>query len=183
MMALIALVAMSLAAMAMIRSVDTGNVIAGNAAFRQASSQAVDIAMESAFTYMTNTLTDANISTDQPGGCAGNCVYYATKQAENAYDIPNVINWTNVPAVSLAGLGIDGAYQVRYVLERLCSVANVTDPADQCYLTKQDPKCQQNNPGNPSVCADTQGTYFRTTVYVTGPRNTKTYSQSTFVRY
>ncbi|MEJ7807583.1 MAG: hypothetical protein WKG03_16870, partial [Telluria sp.] len=48
-MALIALVALTLAGLAMVRSVDTGNVIAGNMAFRQAAMQQVDVGIEAAF--------------------------------------------------------------------------------------------------------------------------------------
>ena len=185
-MAMIALVAMSLAAMALIRSVDTSNVIAGNVAFRQASSQAIDVGLEAAFTYLTSTLTIANLSANQPGGCTTNCSYYATTQPVDPlypdYDMP-AINWANVSTVSTTGLSIDGAYTIRYVIERLCSVLNVTDPAEQCYQTKMDPKCVNSNPGNPSVCAATQGIYYRVTYFVTGPRNTQSYAQSTFIRY
>lgn len=154
---MIALVAMSLAAMALIRSVDTGNMIAGNVAFRQASTQAVDVGVEAAYTYLVDTLTEANLSANQPSGCTTNCRYYATKQAvSSTYDMPTAIDWDNVAAVSTTGLSIDGAFTIKYVIDRLCSVASVSDPAEQCYLTKMDPKCINNNAANPSVCAATR---------------------------
>jgi type IV pilus assembly protein PilX len=177
-MAMIALVAMSLTAMALLRSVDTGNQIAGNVAFRQASSQAIDVGLEAAYSYL-NGLSDAALNSD-----AGNR-YYATMQVVDANDIPSVINWSSVPVVSTSGLAIDGIYTIKFVIERLCSVVSFSDDQrpDKCYLTQMDTKCLNNNPGSPSVCAATQAIYYRATYFVTGPRNTKSYAQSTFFRY
>lgn len=52
MIALIMLVAMTLAAIAMVRSMDTTNVIAGNLAFRQAASRAGDAGVEAAINWL-----------------------------------------------------------------------------------------------------------------------------------
>jgi len=176
-MAMIALIAMSLTALALVRSVDTGNQIAGNIAFRQASSQAIDVGLEAAFTYL-NALNETALATNTSA-------YYATAQPVDAYDIPTTIDWSSVPEVATTGMSIDGAFTIKFVIERLCSVAVFADderPA-KCFLTKLDPKCLNNNPGNPSVCSSTQGIYYRATYFVTGPRNTQTYAQSTFIRY
>lgn len=58
--ALIVLVAMTLAAIGMMRSVDTGNVIAGNLAFQQATSQASDAGASKAFSDLTSVTNSAN---------------------------------------------------------------------------------------------------------------------------
>jgi hypothetical protein len=181
-MAMIALVAISLAAMALMRSVDTGNQIAGNVAFRQASSQAIDIGLEAAYTYLTG-LSEADLDSNRPGGCGNHCTYYATTQLVDDFDMPAAIDWAQVATVSTTGLAIDGAYTIRFVIERLCSVATVTDRPAQCYLTTMDPKCINNNPGNAPICAATQAIYYRATFFVAGPRNTKSYAQSTFFRH
>lgn len=58
--ALIVLVAMTLAAIGMMRSVDTGNVIAGNLAFQQATSQASDAGTSKAFSDLISVTNSAN---------------------------------------------------------------------------------------------------------------------------
>lgn len=183
-MAMIALVAMSLTAMALIRSVDTGNVIAGNVAFKQTSSQVVDVGLEAAFTYLTTTLTVADLGANQPGGCVTNCNYYAIRQPVDSHDIPSAVDWGSVAAVNTSALpSIDGVYTIKFVVERLCSVATVTDPPAQCYVTPVPDNCRVVNASSPSICSASQGVYYRATYLVAGPRNTKTYAQSTFVRY
>jgi type IV pilus assembly protein PilX len=194
MMAMIALVAMSLAAMALLRSVDTGNTIAGNVAFRQAASQAADVGLEAAFANITATLAlPADLGANKPSACTTACTYYATTQAlgssaaEIATDIPAIINWTTVPAVVTTGLSIDGVYTIKYVVERLCSITGVTDEnlSDVCFVTEIPKECRDasHDSAGVSVCQEKQGTYFRASFYVTGPRNTKSYSQASFVRY
>src|SRR4029450_482258 len=64
--ALIVLVAMSLAGIALMRSVDTNVLIAGNLAFRQGATSAGDWGIESARIWMTGNL--AVLEKDQPDG-------------------------------------------------------------------------------------------------------------------
>ncbi len=183
-MALVALVAMSLTAMALMRSVDTGNVIAGNVAFKQTSSQVLDVGLESAFTYLTTTLTVADLSTNQPTGCTTNCNYYAIKQAVDLHDMPSAIAWSGVAPVDTSAMpSINGVYTIKYVVERLCTVATVSDPSTECYLTPLPDKCRGVSASSSPICSSTQGTYYRATTFVTGPRNTMSYAQSTFIRY
>ena len=52
--ALIMLIAMTLAALALVRSVDTTNIIAGNLSFQQAATHAGDRGVESAIAWVEN---------------------------------------------------------------------------------------------------------------------------------
>jgi hypothetical protein len=194
MMAMIALVAMSLAAMALLRSVDTGNTIAGNVAFRQAASQAADVGVEAAFTNITATLAlPADLNANHPSGCTTACTYYATQQtvlsttaAQIAADLPDVVNdWSPIPAISTTGLSIDGVYTIKYVVERLCTTTaiNIDNVADVCFVTPRDSRCASHDAAAAAPCPYLQGTYFRASFFVQGPRNTKSYSQASFVRY
>ena len=61
---LIVLVAMTLAGIAMMRSVDTGNLIAGNLAFEQGAMQAADRGIEQAFQWLL--ANRPRCSEDQP---------------------------------------------------------------------------------------------------------------------
>ena len=69
--ALIALVIMTLAALAMIRSVDTSNLIAGNMAFQQAATHSGDSGIEAAITW----LSDCNFTN---ASCAASLVMVAS---------------------------------------------------------------------------------------------------------
>ena len=60
--ALIMLVAMTLAAIGMMRSVDTGTVIAGNMAFKQATLSATDVGTNSGFSALMSVANSANIN-------------------------------------------------------------------------------------------------------------------------
>jgi hypothetical protein len=124
--ALIAMVVMSLAGVALIRSVDTTGSVAGNLAFREASVPAVNMAVEEAVEalYLSKPRLIVNTEVDDP-----KYRYYAKLQPG---ELPN-----GVPAV-LAGTykTMSGAYpfavttypttkaEVRAVIERICSPAS-----------------------------------------------------------
>jgi len=180
-MSLIALIAMSLTAMALLRSVDTGNVIAGNLAFRQSAVQAVDLGMEAAFTAVQSAASLAALNAN-----ASDKTYYATMFAQE----PSELTTTTTPAVDWRNLAVattanGGAYEIRYVVDRLCSTTAVTEETapDLCYVTKKSPKCDSHDPNKMEECSIPQGIYYRATIRVSGPRNTVGWAQSTFIRY
>ena len=63
---LIILVAMTLAGIALMRSVDTNVLIAGNLAFRQANTMYADTGVEAARAWLT--ANTASLNNNQPGG-------------------------------------------------------------------------------------------------------------------
>lgn len=183
MMALIALVAMSLTAMALIRSVDTGNAISGNIAFRQSANQFSDIAFETAYTDLQTYITGNNLNSNMPSGCTTNCAYYKTKQAlDPSSDIPTGLTW---PAEqSLTGYS---GFTYSYIMFRLCSQdynPGTTNPADAmvwCYTQPLPENFSNANEDGGSTPLPPPKIYYQVTVRVTGPRNTTTYAQRTFV--
>lgn len=62
--ALVALVAMSLAAVALIRSVDTSTIIAGNLAFKQSATSSGDSGIDAALTWLANVQTVSDAAND-----------------------------------------------------------------------------------------------------------------------
>jgi type IV pilus assembly protein PilX len=171
--ALIVIVAMMLAGAGLMRSVDTGTVIAGNFAFKQATIQAVDAGIEAAYNA-----TFARVASAATGSTAGS-QYYPTLQSLGADGVPAGIDWSAAPMLDLA---TTNGNRVQYVVERMCwmpggavpstdqeVVANcVTEPADT-------PPCVR------APCAPwttTQKVNYRVTLRVTGPRNTVTTAQS-----
>ena len=84
--ALIALVALTMAGIALVRSVDTGNVIAGNFAFRQSSMQATDTGVEAAFTQL------GDDRRRRPGHRDRESVFPGM-QTLDTNGIPTTVNW------------------------------------------------------------------------------------------
>lgn len=175
--ALIALVALTLAGLALIRSADTTNVISGNLAFREASLHATDVGVESAITAL-GTIATTSPDANYPAGCgAGACNYYPTIQnAVTSAGVPTVINWTAVPSTT-----VDASYAVQYVIDRLCDGPTpVTDLAGKC-MNLAATSVGSKKAGAVSFTSATQ-IYYRVTVRVVGPRNSVSLVQTTFAR-
>lgn len=173
--ALIAMVALTLAGIALLRSVDTGNLIAGNMAFRQAALLASDLGVEAAFINLPSYTKNANTANE----------YYAIRKTVDVMGVPSGISWPDVPCRDNAGAKpvcstLD--YQVKYVIERLCSEqtpgsTSVTDLQTYCMVNVGNGKgCSK---GSFSPCfSSVDSVFYRVTVQVTGPKNTRAYSQA-----
>lgn len=174
--ALIALVAMTLAGFALIRSVDTTNVIAGNLAFRQATLQATDVGVETAMATL-GTIVATSLDANYPSGCAsGACNYYATRQTVNSAGIPTVINWSSVPSTS-----VDAGVSVQYVIDRLCDgPAPVTDITTKCMHTTG--RSVGSKKADAVSFTSANQVYFRATIRAVGPRNTVSIVQALYAR-
>ena len=166
---LIMLVAMTLAGIALIRSVDTANLIAGNLAFRQGATLAADSGVEAARTW----LLTQNTATLQNDNAANG--YYSFTNFPVSPQTWEQYNWAG-SSIALPG-GPDAAgNQVRYVIHRLCVV---TGPPTNCLTTTT-----TGGGGGSSMGAGVQnptGTavyYYRVTSRVIGPRNTASYVQT-----
>lgn len=177
-MALIAMVALTLAGLAMVRAVDTGNLISGNMAFRQAAMQQSDVGIEAAFLALpgiVNSSKDANIANQ----------YYALRQAVDSTGVPTAVNWANVACRDNANTvvtctGLD--YQVKYVIDRLCDAqtagsTTVTDVQQYCFVDVGAGKTGSKGAFQ-AVFSSASALYYRVTVQVTGPRNTVAYVQA-----
>ncbi len=171
--ALIALVAMSMAGIALMRSVDTANVIAGNFAFRQASLQATDVGVEAAFTQL-GTIVASGADTpiaDQ---------YFPVIQPLDANGIPTTVSWDDVPSTTL---GSSNEYTVRYVIERMCTGTlpiGADDIMTSCIADQgSSPNSVKLGGGGCSTnCNTPPAVNYRVTVRVEGPRSTVAMSQA-----
>lgn len=175
--ALIALVALTVAGLALMRATDTSNVISGNLAFREATVQATDVGVESAITAL-GTITTTSPDANYPAGCTvGACNYYPTIQNPvNAAGVPTVIDWTAVPSTAL-----DASYAVQYVIDRLCDGPTpVTDVANKC-MNQSGTSAGSKRAGAVSFTSASQ-IYYRVMVRVVGPRNAVSIVQVTYAR-
>jgi Tfp pilus assembly protein PilX len=162
---LIVLVAMTLAGIAMVRSVDTGNVIAGNLAFKQTAIHAADRGIQAAYNWLVANSAGTTLqNTDLTQG------YYSSRPADEKWTDPS--KWSSAVTLPDDGSG----YTVSYVIHRMCKEPdkpyNGTD--QECATTF--PSSAGASGGSMSVGATVfQGNpqlYYRITARVVGPRNT-----------
>lgn len=188
--ALIALLVLSLAAVALIRSVDTNTIIAGNLALRQTALIATDRGAESAITWMENTLaTNATVLNGHDSAQG----YFATYVAkcDGAEDplsdeIDAIYMVDNCGVLSTADDGLGN--EIRYIVQRMCYDSAKTLPyeADEasCMLGEAEigtGSFAVKDASEAGMQLDAkQSPVYRVTVKVTGPKNTVSYAQ-TFV--
>ena len=171
---LIGIVAMALAGIALVRATQTTNMIAGNFAFKQAALAATDSAIELAYGQL-DTLVVTTPDAAYPAGCtAGACVYYPTRQATDTNGIPTAVgDWSAVPASV-----VNTSYSAQYVIDRLCSGGlPVTDITANCYAGQGNVAGGSKKVGDVSF-ASSPKVFYRVSVRVSGPRNTKSFVQA-----
>ena len=180
--ALIVLVAMSLAGIALMRSVDTGTVIASNLAFRQGATYAGDIGVEAARTWLV--ANSASVTTDQPG-VTGGPGYWATMQT--GIDLLGTNSsvadfaWSDTVSVNVTSPAPPTGYTVRYVIHRLCNATGAT--TDTSCVKSADAASSTSGTkgaatyGSYAISVSTSA-YYRITVRVLGPRNALSYVQA-----
>ena len=175
--ALIVLVAMSLAGVALIRGVDTANLIAGNLAFRQGATHAGDWGIEQARAWLSSQAA-TTLYTDQPGVTNGGG-YWANMQAgldfTGSDPVKTPFDWTTA-----ANLGTDAnGNQVQYVIHRLCDLAG--DPASRNCIRSSTGGTSSGTKGGAAygtfALSGATQIYYRVTARVVGPRNTTSYVQ------
>jgi Tfp pilus assembly protein PilX len=195
--ALVALVVMSLAAVALIRSVDTNNLVTGNLAYKQSAAITSSYGLEAmADTVGTNALAYAE--TDHPtDGYFSNCEFVETNPTSRTCKDDHLFldaTWTdaNSKLASSIQTGISAGKDqygntIRYVVERMCRTDGAAD-ASKCLMSLEDDGSNNgcsNNVGTSTAglilpCTTTPIPLYRVTVRITGPKNTVSYVQSFF---
>jgi Tfp pilus assembly protein PilX len=194
--ALVALLVLSLAAAALIRSVDTSTIIAGNLAFKQAATSSGDTGVDAAMGWMATTQADYNAvnvladpahAFNQDAPAQG---YYSSAHddpADPAYlNLFDNANWSAGKSV-LVGADPDPVTgnTTRYIIQRLCRIANTrVQDADCLYsgavqdISGQHVKLPQEVCSGPGCPVAGQTPMVRITSRVTGPKNTVSYVQA-----
>lgn len=174
-MALIVLVAMMLAAVSLVRSVDTATLVAGNLTFKQRATHAADEGIRQAYLWLRDTTINNPVALNNSDIGNG---YYSTQHGNDPNWDPTV-NW---PAASVT-LPIDGGGNtVSYVIHRLC-----TQPAVAYNAPNQE--CATYSGGNIAGQGGSQSVdapefigivyvYYRVTARAEGPRGTRSFVQA-----
>ncbi len=195
---LIALVAMSLAAIALVRSVDTGTLILGNLSFKQGTTSAADKAAEAAITWL-GTQSSSTLIADAPS-----VGYYATSMegldvtgGQSTAITKAIVNWD----IDGCGYAASGSYATctvrpsdaitvngstaRYLITRLCLTAGTANATGNSCIAPLSTTTTANankgalNYGMPSPLTTTSsGPYFRIVVRSVGPRNTVSFTET-----
>ena len=182
--------AMSIAAVSLVRSVDTTVVITGNLAFQQTALQVADYGIEAAagdlVTIRANS-RDARWRRGDtcaiPGGSRTAFNYYPTLFERASTGSPTIdgvtytggypgvpsLDWNTVPCVT--NTRIPAGYAVQYLIDRLCNHATncVADNPQEGGSRRAG---QARFSGAPSI-------HYRVTVRVSGPNNAQSFVQVT----
>lgn len=188
--ALVVLVALSIATLAMMRSVDTGTVVVGNLAFKQANLPPADVAVQQATWMLDPSLIPAGVGfaslteAERTAGAAQKGYRAVTfdragtgRDAVDAQGIPNMLKDLGLygagPVLSV------GDNTVRYVVDRLCTAPGAASAAN-CVVALSG---QVNQGIVNERYATTLGTsvYYRVSARVDGPRDSVTYTQAILV--
>jgi type IV pilus assembly protein PilX len=185
MISLIVLVVMTLAAIALVRSMIASNQIANNLALRQGTTAAADLALEKARLWLVNrSLTapnDLNADSADNGYSASN----APPKNVNPWPIngpkwqdgvpwvwanPNTGN--NPIAKKEAGEANKNGYKAAYFIQRSCATIGAKTPNQSgCDLQKLSPSESEANSNYQMI--------YKITVRIEGPKDTVSFYQTT----
>jgi type IV pilus assembly protein PilX len=178
MVALIVLVAMTLAGIALMRSVATTTIIAGNLAFQQSATNSGDVGTEAAVTWLqlNNSATTLHANIYAQG--------YAAARQDPAVGQSWDAFWSSVlvPAGQVVTLALDATTgnTVAYAIQRLCNAQG--DPVSvgvDCTAPQTAGAAGSSSKGAGAVLLlYNSAIYYRVTSRVAGPRNTVSYVQT-----
>jgi Tfp pilus assembly protein PilX len=177
--ALIVLVAMALASVGMVRSLDTATVVAGNLGFKEASIGAGDKGIEAAYQWLlARSGTPALNLSDLGAG-------YSSSYPAVTPDWTDPAIWAD--AVSLNGGAPDAAgYVISYLIHRMCTQPDTAyngfnaGVANECalHLDMSGVSSGGSTRANATVFQGNPQVYYRITARVQGPRDTQSFVQS-----
>lgn len=197
---MVALLLMSIAAIGLVRMVDTGNLIVGNLAFKQAATSATDRGAERAIAYVRDRLGGSTLYLDRAEDG-----YYASSLGE--LDIGGkstatsraLVDWNDdncayatsgtYSACKRAAIAEgNNGYESRYIIARMCkttgdpnsSTNNCAKPVSTAGAGS--PKRGELKYGEDKRFEGTAGPYFRIVVRTEGPRNTVSFTE-TYVHF
>ncbi len=184
--ALIVLVVMTLAGIALMRSTDTSNLIAGNMAFKQAATHSADQGVEAAIAWLeannSGALLDPNIPSVGYTASSQNNLGYQTGEAFwNGLTASGVCYLPMAGGVCAASPGVADASGnlMAFMIQRLCRQVgsrngNSCAVANGAIVTTGSGEGSQDD----ALTGTATSLYYRITVRVVGPRNTVSYIQS-----
>lgn len=184
---LIVLVAMTMAGLALVKSVNEGNAVAGNLAFRMGVSAGAERAFAAANTWLLSQAVANVTALDSDIPASG---YYSTMQSTiTDYTDPDQVDWEGTnssvsmdPFVVNSGTADSMGNRYFYFVSRMCQATGSITGTNQACISelvtpdnnsKQSPTYKSGKLGS-----TTQQPYYRITVRVVGPHNATSYHQA-----
>ena len=179
---LIVLLILTIGALALLRSMNTSLLSAGNLAFRRDLVNQGEQAVADVMTEFKpgGILSSSSVSdNDLP---ASN--YVSSILVANAEGVPNVLldetAWTAAFPGTNEIIGGTPDVKIRYVIDRLCSSPNIPASSALCVQSSALPTGGTHNRN--TAVPPPSATVYRLSVRVTGPRSTQVFLQTTFTR-
>lgn len=203
--ALLALAAISLAAVALVRSVDSGTLVIGNLGFKQDATSAADLAAEQARTWLMQPGRDLGVNDVSEG-------YYATSQEgldptgrlTSATNRLAVVNWGDSDSCGCVAAGtclncattpspeipfnVDAAgnprVRARYLITRLCPSGGAVSATNACAQPASTALSEGKGRGEVRIGTETrpseasQVPYYRIIVRTVSGRNTVSFTET-----
>ncbi len=204
--ALIVLVAMTLAGIGMMRSIDTTTLIAGNVAFKQTTIQAGDRGISEGYNtllavaanpsdkavlnWTNGSACPAGVSASLcPGGNINLPGYAAAPLL--ACEVDNTCpsgqpwwmqaaNWNGAPSVTVTDASGGTVATISYLIHRMCTTTGLAsnDPGNVCQTYQETGAAAPGCHGVGCVQFTNVSVFYRITSRSEGPRGTVAYSQS-----
>lgn len=183
-----ALMLLAISAVAILRSVDTSTLLAGNLAFRQSAVVATDMAIESARTFVAGlTAEELNNPANASKPVAATSAYPYWSVWQTGFN-PETYDWDD-QAMTLAD-SVQGN-SVSFVVHRMCEFNNAgigsemgsfLNPANNCVRVVASSGCLNSAQAGSYdqanfQCVTAGGVYYRVTARARGPRGTTSYVQ------
>lgn len=202
--ALLALMMMSVAAVALIRSVDTNNVLTGNIVFRQSASTASNVAIEGVTETISKLIPVASGQLHQATlGYYANCMQFDTAPSAQICDGSKLttVAWDNSNS-RLVPSQTDGndeihegkdrqGNEIRYIVERMCnfseaeinagSAATLSSRCMMASAASDGATCSRNQANLElfkQCTTSASAPLYRVTLRIAGPKNTVSFMQA-----
>jgi type IV pilus assembly protein PilX len=166
---LVALVAMMISGIAMIRSMDTNQLMAGNLASRNATTHSADLGVQQAVTWLQTQAGTGALDNDAP-----NNGYYA-----EAIEAPwtSAGYWATCAACNTANDGANNA--ISWVIHRMCQIAGSPNAAGNYCSSASGGSANGGSYSSDAVnFAGSGKNFYRITIQVRDSRNSTTLSQA-----
>jgi type IV pilus assembly protein PilX len=174
---LVALVAMLVGGLALFRSMESNQTVAGNLAFRSSTTASADEAVAQAVAYLVGTAGTATLDSNQTASG-----YFASSASPGSWDDPDT--WDDCATCRIPATGTDAAgNQSFWMINRMCVAVGSTEAiGNSCSrdTTAASEGTDKGAGGDPF--AGTPVFTYRITVRVVGPRNSTSLLQ-TYVQF
>lgn len=173
--AIIALVVMTIGAVALVRSTNTSLRLSGNLAFKRDLVNQAERGVALALADLRGGLLSTQSSRIANAGARN----YSATVLNSTQGIPDVLlNDTAFAAAFTRADTTDSGITVRYVIDRQCSAGTGAFDATRCTSMAKSADEKGGEPGAPSL-GSIESPVYRISVRVTGPRGAQSFTQTT----